>query len=79
MLQQVHYKNMFDCMAKMYQAEGLFSFWKGILPPIMVEMPRRALGFFCYEQFKYLFNFNGKDSPPTPLVVLISLFLVWIR
>lgn len=64
---QQHYTNMFDCMRKMYRAEGLFSFWKGILPPIMVEIPRRALGFFCYEQFKYLFTFNGRDSAPTPL------------
>lgn len=64
---QGHYSNMFDCMRQMYRVEGLFSFWKGILPPIMVEMPRRALGFFCYEQFKHLFNFNGQDSPPTPL------------
>ena len=63
-----HYTGMGDCMRKMYQTEGLLSFWKGILPPILVEMPRRAFGFFCYEQFKYLFNFNGRDAPPTPLV-----------
>ena len=62
-----HYTGMVDCMRKMYMTEGLLSFWKGILPPILVEMPRRAFGFFTFEQFKTIFNFN-KDAPPTPLV-----------
>lgn len=30
-------------MAKMYKTEGLRAFWKGILPPIIVETPKRAV------------------------------------
>jgi len=26
----------------MYHTEGVFSFWKGILPPLFVETPKRA-------------------------------------
>lgn len=32
-----------DCMTKMYKTEGLPAFWKGILPPIIVETPKRAV------------------------------------
>ena len=37
-----HYSGVRDCMAKMYKQEGLRSFWKGLLPPVMVETPKRA-------------------------------------
>lgn len=30
-------------MIKMYKTEGLPAFWKGILPPILVETPKRAV------------------------------------
>jgi len=30
-------------MTKMYKTEGLPAFWKGILPPILVETPKRAV------------------------------------
>ena len=37
-----HYKGIADCMKKMYKSEGFLSFWKGILPPIFAETPKRA-------------------------------------
>ena len=37
-----HYTGVYDCMKKMYKSEGLFSFWKGIIPPIFAETPKRA-------------------------------------
>ena len=37
-----HYTGVLDCMKKMYKSEGLFSFWKGIIPPIFAETPKRA-------------------------------------
>ena len=71
-----NYRGVFDCMRKMYRTEGLLSFWKGILPPILVETPKRAWKFLTFEQFKILFNFGGKDATPTPLVSILSLYLV---
>lgn len=50
----------------MYKHEGLFSYWKGILPPILAETPKRATKFVCFEQYKRFFLF-GSDKP-TPLV-----------
>jgi len=35
-------------MTKMYKTEGLPAFWKGILPPILVETPKRAVKVSFY-------------------------------
>jgi len=69
---QAHYTGVVDCMRKMYRTEGVLSFWKGILPPILVETPKRAWKFLTFEQFKTLFKFNGKDAPPTPLTYSLA-------
>lgn len=65
-LLQHQYKGVFDCFGKMYRQEGLFSFWKGILPPVIAETPKRAIKFVCFEQTKPLFLFGA--PAPTPLV-----------
>ena len=57
-----HYTGIRDCARKMYQQEGLFSFYKGLLPPILVETPKRAWKFFTFEQFQKMFLF-GRDKP----------------
>merc|ERR1712234_52042 len=49
-------------MVKMYRQEGLRSFWKGLLPPVMVETPKRAWKFCSFEQFQRVFLF-GSDKP----------------
>ena len=51
-----------DCMVKMYRQEGLRSFWKGIVPPVLVETPKRGWKFFTFEQFQKVFRF-GSDKP----------------
>ena len=59
---QQQYLGVRDCARKMYQQEGLFSFWKGLLPPILVETPKRAWKFFTFEQFQKIFLF-GREKP----------------
>lgn len=61
-----NYKGVLDCFGKMYQQEGLLSYWKGILPPILVETPKTAVRFFTFEQSKQFFLFG--EARPTPLV-----------
>lgn len=40
------------------------SFYKGILPPILAETPKRATKFFCFEQYKQLsMTLLGTDTP----------------
>jgi len=39
----LYYTGVGDCFKKMYRTEGFLSFWKGILPPILAETPKRAV------------------------------------
>ncbi|CAH0388194.1 unnamed protein product [Bemisia tabaci] len=59
------YNGVGDCFAKMYRHEGFLAFYKGIVPPILVETPKRAVKFFTFEQYKKVFLFGAPS--PTPL------------
>ncbi|XP_036912329.1 mitochondrial 2-oxodicarboxylate carrier isoform X4 [Sturnira hondurensis] len=48
------YKNLGDSFRTIFRREGLFGFYKGILPPILAETPKRAVKFFTFEQYKKL-------------------------
>lgn len=41
-------------MNKMYNNEGIAAFWKGILPPIIMETPKRAVKVRNSKQFPFL-------------------------
>lgn len=50
------YKSLADCFRTMYRKEGPLSFYKGLLPPVLAETPKRAVKFFTFEQYKKLLN-----------------------
>ncbi|CAD5113710.1 DgyrCDS2874 [Dimorphilus gyrociliatus] len=64
------YKSIVDCFKKMYRQEGALSFYKGLLPPILAETPKRAVKFFTFEQYKSLFLFGA--SSPTPVTFALA-------
>lgn len=65
-----HYVSLADCFKKLYANEGFLSFWKGVLPPILVETPKRAVKFLVFESVKPFFLF---DSPtPTPITFTLA-------
>ncbi|XP_075233471.1 mitochondrial 2-oxodicarboxylate carrier isoform X2 [Lycorma delicatula] len=64
------YNGIFDCVAKMYRHEGFLAFYKGILPPILAETPKRAIKFMTFEQYKQLFMFGAPS--PTPLTYSLA-------
>ncbi|XP_062325386.1 mitochondrial 2-oxodicarboxylate carrier isoform X2 [Osmerus eperlanus] len=45
---------------------SVYGFYKGILPPILAETPKRAVKFFTFEQYKKLLTF----TPLSPGVAL---------
>uniref|UniRef100_A0A8C5NNX8 Mitochondrial 2-oxodicarboxylate carrier n=1 Tax=Junco hyemalis TaxID=40217 RepID=A0A8C5NNX8_JUNHY len=51
------YKSLGDCFRTIFQREGLLGFYKGILPPILAETPKRAVKFFTFEQYKKLLGY----------------------
>lgn len=69
-VQQVYYNGVFDCMKKMVKNEGVFALYKGIVPPVLVETPKRAVKFLTFEQYKRFFMF-GADKP-TPLTYSLA-------
>ncbi|XP_076442660.1 mitochondrial 2-oxodicarboxylate carrier-like [Babylonia areolata] len=68
-----HYTSIVDCVRKMYHHEGPFSFYKGILPPLLAETPKRATKFFTFERYKSAFGHGGYISQPVVLT-LAGLF-----
>uniref|UniRef100_A0A8C9VX06 Mitochondrial 2-oxodicarboxylate carrier n=1 Tax=Scleropages formosus TaxID=113540 RepID=A0A8C9VX06_SCLFO len=52
------YKSLADCFRTIFRNEGLYGFYKGILPPILAETPKRAVKFFTFEQYKKLLGFT---------------------
>jgi hypothetical protein len=34
------------------------SFYKGILPPLLAETPKRAVKFFTFEQYKSMYSYG---------------------
>jgi len=67
---QTQYHGVSDCFLKMYRQEGLLSFWKGMIPPILAETPKRATKFVCFEQTKPLFLFGA--PAPTPITFSLA-------
>merc|ERR1712002_568669 len=62
----VRYTSVLDCFRQMVRAEGFGSLYKGILPPIVAETPKRAVKFFTFEQYKKALNL----TPLSPGVAL---------
>uniref|UniRef100_A0A915MUS4 Mitochondrial 2-oxodicarboxylate carrier n=1 Tax=Meloidogyne javanica TaxID=6303 RepID=A0A915MUS4_MELJA len=49
-----HYKGLLDCFGQIIKKEGPLGFYKGILPPILAETPKRAIKFATFDQYKSL-------------------------
>lgn len=64
-----HYSSLTDVFRKMYKVEGPLSFYKGILPPIMADTPKRAIKFFTFEQFKKIFSYGTASPSPFGLTL----------
>lgn len=60
------YKSLSDCFRTIFRNEGILGFYKGILPPILAETPKRAVKFFTFEQYKKLLSL----SPLSPGLAL---------
>ncbi|KAL6723760.1 hypothetical protein Aduo_018731 [Ancylostoma duodenale] len=65
-------KGMWDCVSKTFRSEGVSGFYKGILPPILAETPKRATKFFTFEQYKKIFSYS--DVSPAITLSMAGLF-----
>lgn len=46
------YRSLGDSFRVIFRTEGLFGFYKGIIPPILAETPKRAVKFSTFELYK---------------------------
>ncbi|CAG8448500.1 6655_t:CDS:2 [Ambispora gerdemannii] len=88
-----HYTSVLDCFKKIIKSEGFGRLYRGILPPILVEAPKRAIKFSANEQYssilKNIYNTNkmsqgmsimgGIGAGCTEAVVIVPFELVKIR
>ncbi|XP_055464678.1 mitochondrial 2-oxodicarboxylate carrier isoform X3 [Psammomys obesus] len=51
------YKSVRDCFRTVFRTEGFLGFYKGIVPPILAETPKRAVKFSTFEQYKKLLEY----------------------
>lgn len=58
------YSSIADCFRKMIKNEGFGSLYRGILPPIFVEAPKRAIKFGANGAYKRIYQreFGMKES-----------------
>jgi len=76
------YNGLGDCFRTIYRTEGGRAFYKGIVPPICAETPKRATKFFAFERYAVgltpiIGKEGGKDGQKvrTPLVYSLAGFL----
>jgi len=70
------YTSIGDCFRTIYRVEGPRAFYKGIIPPICAETPKRATKFFCFERYRNMLTpVIGDNGKQTPLVFSVAGFL----
>ncbi|KAF9202564.1 hypothetical protein BGZ49_007276 [Haplosporangium sp. Z 27] len=53
-IDQAPYTSILDCLRKVLQQGGFFNLYRGSLPPILAEAPRRAVKFGANEQWGFV-------------------------
>lgn len=76
-IRKVYYNGVFDCFSKIARQEGVFAVYKGIIPPILAETPKRATKFVCFEQYKTCLQKALGSEKATPLVRENYKFISW--
>ncbi|XP_044749204.1 mitochondrial 2-oxodicarboxylate carrier-like [Coccinella septempunctata] len=64
-----YYTGILDCFQKLQKQEGTLAFWKGLLPPLIVETPTKSIRFTAFHHYKKIFS-RGKE--PNLLTFMMS-------
>ncbi|KAH8378204.1 hypothetical protein KR093_010018 [Drosophila rubida] len=59
------YNGVLDAFYKIYRREGIPAFWRGIVPPMLSDTPRRSFKLVMFEQLKPVFTFGDKPTVAT--------------
>ncbi|KAI8907198.1 mitochondrial carrier domain-containing protein [Gorgonomyces haynaldii] len=71
---KAEYTSIVDCFQKIIKNEGFGTLYRGILPPIFVEAPKRAIKFGANDQYGKLYreNFGFKDGQGLAVLTGVS-------
>jgi solute carrier family 25 2-oxodicarboxylate transporter 21 len=68
------YTSILDCLTKIVKNEGVGRLYRGVLPPIFIEAPKRAIKFAAFEEYKALYkNLNSEGKLTQPLLTLSAV------
>ena len=65
------YTSVWDCLTQIVRKEGPLALYRGLLPPVLVESPRRAVKFAAYEHFTQVYrNLFHSEQVTRPISVI---------
>ncbi|KAK9766398.1 hypothetical protein K7432_004537 [Basidiobolus ranarum] len=68
------YTSIVDCFKKIIKTEGFGRLYRGIIPPVMVEAPKRAVKFATNEQYSIMYkNLFGMPKMTQSLSILTGV------
>ncbi|KAJ2780714.1 hypothetical protein H4R18_003301 [Coemansia javaensis] len=68
------YKSILDVFSRIVREEGASRLYRGILPPIMVEAPKRAIKFASNDTYGAMYKqLFGKDKLTQPLAIMTGV------
>lgn len=69
------YTSIIDCFSKIIQKEGIKTLYRGILPPVLVDAPKRAIKFAANDQYTKFYRriFNVDGPMPHTLATLTGV------
>ncbi|KAH8255310.1 hypothetical protein KR038_000803 [Drosophila bunnanda] len=59
------YSGVRDAFVKIYRHEGLATFWRGMVPSMLVTPPRRGIKFFLMAQLRPMVQVGAQATPLT--------------
>lgn len=59
----LQYKSVMDCFKRIVSEEGVSRLYRGMLSPVIVEAPKRAMKFASQQEFSKVANRWNKDNP----------------
>ncbi|XP_049795735.1 mitochondrial 2-oxodicarboxylate carrier-like [Schistocerca nitens] len=61
---QYYYTGVVNCVRTVYRQESFLSLWKGVVPPVLIETPRRAMNFLLFENYEQHLLFGAETAKP---------------
>ena len=62
---KIPYRHSWDCVVRVYQEQGLWSFWRGNVASVLRYFPSQAMNFAFKDQYQQWFLKTNGGTPPS--------------